>query len=152
MRLETHTDGATTVVAPGGHRRPAEPEGIASWRIVRAAIEGGPAVIGPCPACGLPMIGDPGPSATWTIALPDGVITIADGLITGPSGPLSLDEAEQAIESALEDTKSLGKTAYQTAMFSWIIVWFMVWLMALSCFSLFLCVGVPHGAEFMSAP
>lgn len=150
LRVETRANGVTTVLDHGGLRRPAEPDGLAAWRIIRVTLEGGPTVTACCDACTMPMVSEDGPSISWTIDLPSGGITVADGAIVGPSGSLSTDAAETLITQALVQKQSLALSLYQGAMFSWLIVPFMIWLAAMMCFSLFLCIGVPHGAAFMT--
>ncbi|MCO4744261.1 MAG: hypothetical protein KC912_05695 [Proteobacteria bacterium] len=148
FRAESIEDGVTTVTVEGGLRRSAEPEGLASWRIVRRALEGGPAVVGRCSVCALPLHGD-GPAIAWTIALPSGDLKIADGKIAGKDGAVAIDDAEALIEAALVTPPTLARTLYEGAMFSWLIVPFFIWISAMFCFAGFLCIGVPHGAEFM---
>jgi hypothetical protein len=148
LRAETIEDGVSTVLVEGGLRRSAEPDGLASWRILRAALEGGPSVVGACAACELPVVGD-GEAIGWTITLPSGAVTVAGGAVTGPSGALTVDEAAALIEGALVTPPTLARTLYEGAMFSWLVVPFLVWIGAMFCFAGFLCIGVPHGAEFM---
>lgn len=149
LREETHHDGQVTVVHEGGQRAAPKPTGLAEWAIVRASLDGGPAIFGPCAACGMPMTKDAGESSTWTIHLPDGELQISEGALSGPSGPLSSSQAQTWVETSLKVEKSLALALYQGAMFSWLIVPFLIWISAMICFGMFLCIGVPQGAEFM---
>lgn len=82
------------VLIPGGHRRPAEAQPLAAWRIVARSLAGelGP-VVAECPACGLPMTAEPGsalPTWSWRFDLPDGPVTADAGVLVPPTSPEAL--------------------------------------------------------------
>lgn len=98
-RRETWSGPDDTVQQPGGSRRPSEHPEIVAWKILKRSRAGelGP-MVGPCPVCGLPMVGDPGaptPSLAWTLNLPDGPVRVEHDALHGAP-----DEA--ALEARLE--------------------------------------------------
>ncbi len=97
LRQEQWSDtGEVTVVAEGGHRRPAlDPQ----WQRGRTALASFVGEIGPvvavCAGCGQLMVA-PGvtrPRMPVRVDTPAGALTV-DEAIAGPNGPLSRDEAE----------------------------------------------------------
>lgn len=134
------------MLTEGGQRQPPEPRFVAEWEAVKAALADEQGFAGPCAACGMPMVGAPGGS--WTIQLPSGSLTIADGQFTGPQGVVDLATAEAMVEAA-RPSPSLALRVFQTGLFAWLVVPLILWVCAFMCFSAFLCIGVPQGAEFM---
>lgn len=106
-RLETWVAGTPPEVRTvGGLRRPTIHPQRAAFEVIAASLRGEPVrVVGTCAACGQPLVAPAGssiPSVPWSLALPGGgslVVEPGAGL-QGPSGPLSLDEAEALIDGA----------------------------------------------------
>lgn len=75
-------------VAPGGSRRVEAPERAAVATLVESAAGRVGPVVGPCPRCGQPMVGDAGaaavPSAVGDVVLgADGVLRVAGEVASG---------------------------------------------------------------------
>lgn len=81
LRRERVDGDQRVVEQPGGARAPAEHPTLAAWRLLldhRHGRRG--AVVGPCPACGMPMFTDADhPSVPWTLETPDGPVVVDDG-------------------------------------------------------------------------
>ena len=94
-RLEEWTEEGRRVLTEGGGRRPAgDPRG-AAWDTIERAWAQGRTIVGPCPACGQPLMGPAHiPAAGWVLDFPGGALTVGDDQsVTGPQGPLSVEEA-----------------------------------------------------------
>lgn len=147
LRTERHLDGQVEVLVVGGQRQPEPPQWLAEWRVLRESLDAGIGVAGPCGACGMPMLAD-GAAESWTLALPDGEVILEAGVLRAAGEEITVDAVEARVQAA-SPKPSLAETLYHTAMFSWLIVPVILWFVAFSCFSAFLCIGVPQGAEFM---
>lgn len=130
----------------GGQRGPGSPRVAFEWAILREAIHAGDGVVGPCPACQMPMLG--GTGRTWTLTLASGDITLRGDELYRGSGAVTVEEVDALVE-AERPTQSLFVRVFQTGLFAWLVVPFILWVCAFFCFSAFLCIGVPQGAEFM---
>lgn len=113
------------VTNAGGKRRPHNHPQLAAWRVILNARNGGPAVVAACP-CGLPLVGDPGASIPWQLALPDGAINVA-AVLTGPSGALTEAEVTAALESAYRERIKPMQAVFQTAVLTPMILPFVLW-------------------------
>jgi hypothetical protein len=127
------------VLQEGGSRRAAVPEALASWRIWRAARAGatGP-VVGPCPACGLPLPavapGAPGIGSA-TLTTPIGEVRVADdgvwldGVVADP------DDVDARLEAALAPRISASdvfdvRNAFALAFLAMLGTITLIWLVA----------------------
>lgn len=78
-----------------------QPEGHPSWVAFLVWLrsrrgELGP-VVGACPACTMPLVGESGrlpPDAPWTLETPRGPLRIGAEELVGPSGPMDAEQAE----------------------------------------------------------
>ncbi len=131
-----------TVLAEGGARRPAVHPELAAWRVVRASLHGQDGVVvGPCPACGQPLVADgPAERAPWTVRVPTGDVVIgADGQIAG----LSLAQADERVVAAyptgfvLADVKP-GVALFQGSLLTLMLFPLLVWVAAAFIVVLFL--------------
>ena len=133
LRREERTARGTTVIQAGA-RRPADPAREA-WSVVSRSLAGelGP-VVGPCPTCGQPLVGEAGadPGAV-EIAL--GEITLAvgaDGTLRGPAGVLTVAEADALVEAAApHHTKPRLLELFQVSLLSFLVVPLVMWTLAI---------------------
>jgi hypothetical protein len=99
-REERVRDGAREVVIEGGQRRPDGSPQQAALETLLASVRGElPPVVGACPACGQPMVGDE-PRAAYAIPVEGGAVTLADGELVGPSGPIGPEAARDLVRRA----------------------------------------------------
>lgn len=127
------------VLQEGGSRRAAVPEALASWRIWRQARAGatGP-VVGPCPACGLPIPAVE-PGAPWvdgaTLATPIGAVRVAadgvwiDGAVADPADVDARLEAALAPRISASDVFDV-RNAFALAFLGMLSVITVIWLVA----------------------
>lgn len=83
------------------------------------------------------MIG-PGKAIPWTIHTPEGDVEVADAL-TGPKGPMTLDEADFWIEEQLRERLEIkpGLFLFQASVLSTMLVPLALWVFAVICFFTF---------------
>ena len=101
-RVEEWEGGHRSVRLEGGARRPAEPGPLAAWRTIADAHDRGAKVVGPCPACGQPLV-SAAPEAVggaYVIDLPGPDILFDDGFV-GPDGAMGREAALTRIKAAL---------------------------------------------------
>ena len=137
-RRERLEEGHRLVESPGGSRRPTMHPELAAWRTLRAGRAGETdPVVDRCTACQQPMIG-PGKAIPWTIHTPEGDVEVADAL-TGPKGPMTLDEADFWIEEQLRERLEIkpGLFLFQASVLSTMLVPLALWVFAVICFFTF---------------
>lgn len=146
LREEDRHADRVVVRVEGGQRSAPAPRFAAEWAVLRDAMGAGDGVVGPCPACQMPMLG--GQARRWTLTLPDTQVTLDGDALSGPEGPLTIPQLDARVQAALP-RESLPVRIFQTGLFAWLVVPLILWVCAFFCFSAFLCIGVPQGAEFM---
>jgi hypothetical protein len=94
------------VVAAGGQRRPPGAPQRAAWETLAASLRGElPPVVGVCPACGQPMVGE-GPRGSYTIPVEGGAVELrADGTVHGPGGPVEPEAAGELVRRSWPDPR-----------------------------------------------
>ena len=138
-RRERWDNGQREVESPGGARVPAGHPELAAWRTLRAALQGESApVVGRCPACDQPMIGE-ATAVPWTIHTPEGDLVV-DGVLTGPKGKMTVDEANFWVEEQLRERIEVkpGLWLFQASVMSTMLVPIGLWVFALVCFLTFI--------------
>jgi hypothetical protein len=139
FRVEDRSVDPPIEVAPGGSRRVEAPERAAVATLVESASGRVGPVVGPCPRCGQPMVGDAGavavPSAVGDVALgADGVLRVAGEAASG----------EEAIRWAAVrypgEVESGGRVlrAVQVVMVLTMVAPILVWVFSVAFVSLFL--------------
>lgn len=137
-REERVRDGVREVVTEGGRRRPSGSPQAAALETLLASMRGAlPPVVGACPACGQPLVGEE-PRAAYTIPVDGGAVTLGgDGELTGPSGPLGAEAARDLVRRAWpEEATPLAERAFAGIVLLLMLVpaaigAFMVWFVFL---------------------
>ncbi|MCB9680015.1 MAG: hypothetical protein H6733_00960 [Alphaproteobacteria bacterium] len=140
------------VVVPGGSRRPA---GDAAWTRVRTTLlaqADGRRPVADCPACGqLLFTRDAGPpSVAVRLDTPDGPVSVADGQVLGPTGPLSPEAALSLVDTHFAPritdglAGDLGRSVFFVGLLPIVIGWVFAGLFVLS-FLAALYQGTPGG-------
>ena len=139
LREERWGPEGSEVLTTGGRRKPTEPSAIAAWRLLRAHIEGrGGPIVGACPGCGQPLVGEMGMTpAVWTVEVPGGPYQIG-ATVQGPEGAVDVVAAEAAILAAHKPPAQVGKTLFSGMLLTSMLFPLLLWALAFTTFFSFL--------------
>ena len=128
FRREQWNDGDTTVLLPGGQRRPVVHPVVAAWDSITRAEKDDLHVVGTC-VCGQPLVADLStPSRGYSLHLPSGDVSIQETGFFQNNQPITAEQIEAAIAPLRRaERPDIAHTAFQlfafTAMLAPVLLW-----------------------------
>lgn len=117
-----------TVTVEGGRRRPEGHPQLVAWNTLKEHLgRADRPAVGPCPACGQPLIAE-GPLAPvpWTLTVPGGALVVTDR-VTADGAEVAVEVVDQRVQAAFGERLEAGSTAVKGAMilpmFAPILLW-----------------------------